>query len=112
MGLVLYPATLAPATGSVTATAQCADNAYNTTSLLVSCDSSGNWSTVPKCKCDDKDEPIIDNGRQTCRTESIILLVHCDLWVISLFSGMPREIFVKGIIITVLNLNKESNKHW
>ena len=71
VGLVLYPATLAPATGSVTVTTQCADNAYNTTSLLVSCDSSGNWSDVPKCECDDKNELIFDNGRQTCRTESI-----------------------------------------
>ena len=38
----------------------------------------------------------------------IYLLVHCDLWVISLFSGMPHGIFVKGIIITDLNLNRES----
>ena len=54
MGLVHYPTTLAPVSGSVTVTARCADNAHKiSSSLNVSCTSSGNWSgTTPQCQCD------------------------------------------------------------
>ena len=54
IGLVHYPATTAPASGSVTVNTQCADNAHRTSSNLnVSCTSSGNWSgTTPHCQCD------------------------------------------------------------
>ena len=47
-GLVRYPTTLAPVSGSVTVTTQCADNANTTDSntLKVTCDLHGNWSGV------------------------------------------------------------------
>ena len=35
LGLVRYPTTLAPASGSVTVTAQCADNAHVRTGSIV-----------------------------------------------------------------------------
>ena len=46
VGLVRYPTTLAPASGSVTVTTQCADNAHirSGPSLSVRCTSSGSWS--------------------------------------------------------------------
>ena len=47
-GLVRYPTSLAPVSGSVTVTTQCVDNAQTTDSntLKVMCDSHGNW--VPR----------------------------------------------------------------
>ena len=53
-GLVSYPTSLAPVSGSVTVTTQCVDNAQTTDSstLKVTCDSHGNWSgVVPNCYC-------------------------------------------------------------
>ena len=44
-GLVYYPPTLAPFSGSVEVATQCADNAHSTSSTLnVECTSSGSWS--------------------------------------------------------------------
>ena len=44
-GLVRYPTTLAPVSGAVTVTTQCADNAHGlSSSLNVLCTSSGSWS--------------------------------------------------------------------
>ena len=54
-GLVRYPTTQAPASGSLTVTTQCAYNAHVRTgsSLSVMCSSSGSWSrTTPQCECD------------------------------------------------------------
>ena len=51
-GLVRYPTTLAPTNGSVTVTAQCADNAHitNSTSLIVACtyERDTSWSLYQK----------------------------------------------------------------
>ena len=71
VGLVRYPTTLAPASGSVTVTTQCADNAHRTSSSLsVSCTSSGNWSgTTPQCQCDTGYSAVAVNGRQICQTQ-------------------------------------------
>ena len=68
VGLVRYPTTLAPDTGSVNVTTQCADNAHRTSSSLnVSCTSSGNWSgTTPQCECDPGYWPTTLSGRQFC----------------------------------------------
>ena len=54
VGLVHYPTTLAPASGSVTVTTQCADNAHLTNSCPnVECTSIGVWSgEIPQCECD------------------------------------------------------------
>ena len=55
-GLVVYPTTLASDSGSVTATARCADNAHVSagSSLSVSCDSDGTWSAENAvCECDE-----------------------------------------------------------
>ena len=52
--LVRYPTTLAPVSGSVTVTTQCADNAHRTSSSLnVRCNHDGSWSGhTPQCECD------------------------------------------------------------
>ena len=79
MGLVRYPTTLAPASGSVTVTTQCADNAHRTSSSLnVSCTSSGNWSgTTPQCECDAGYWPTTLSGRQFC--EGIVPTYVCPI---------------------------------
>ena len=69
VNLVHYPTTLAPVSGSVTVTAECADNAHisNTTSLNVSCTSSGSWSgKTPHCQCNEGYHSINVNGTQIC----------------------------------------------
>ena len=71
IGLVHYPTTTAPASGSVTVTTQCADNAHRTSSSLsVSCTSSGSWSgTTPQCQCDTGYSAVTVGGRQICQAE-------------------------------------------
>ena len=71
-GLVLYPTTLAPVSGSVTVTTQCADNAHRTTfSLNVMCDSDGTWSgPIPLCECDIEYYEDKVNSRQICTGNS------------------------------------------
>ena len=67
-GLVRYPPTMAPISGSVTVTAQCADNAHMTSSSLsVMCTSDGSWSEVPQCQCDTGYHAVAVSGRQLCR---------------------------------------------
>ena len=69
VGLVRYPTALAPVSGSVNVTTQCADNAHRTSSSLnVSCTSSGNWSgTTPQCQCDTGYRAVTVSGRQICQ---------------------------------------------
>ena len=72
VGLVRYPTTLAPASGSVTVTTQCADNARVRSgfSLSVRCTSSDSWSGTPVCECDDGYLPVtVSTGRQVCQSE-------------------------------------------
>ena len=68
-GLVRYPTTLSPVSGSVSVTTQCADNAHRTSSSLsVSCTSSGSWSgTTPQCQCDIGYSAVTVGGRQICK---------------------------------------------
>ncbi|CAI8041854.1 Ephrin type-B receptor 3 (Fragment), partial [Geodia barretti] len=71
VGLVRYPTTLAPASGSVTVATQCADNAHIRTgfSLNVRCSSSGSWTgTTPQCECDTGYRAVTVSGRQTCQS--------------------------------------------
>ena len=68
-GIVRYPTTLAPVSGSVTVTTQCADNAHiiNSTSLNVTCTSNGTWTGLtPHCQCDDGYHKVTVNGTHTC----------------------------------------------
>ena len=69
MGLVHYPTTLAPASGTLSVTTQCADNAHRTSSsLTVTCSSSGIWGgQTPQCQCDSGYQTATENGRQICR---------------------------------------------
>ena len=69
VGLVRYPKTLAPDSGSQTVTTQCADNASPTTGLSVICHSDGTWSSsnTPKCLCNTGYKAISDNGREFCQ---------------------------------------------
>ena len=72
-GLVRYPTTLAPVSGSDQVTTQCADNAHRTSfSLTVMCDSDGTWSgPIPLCECDIKYYEDTVNSRQICTGKSI-----------------------------------------
>ena len=71
VGLVRYPTALAPTSGSVTVTKQCADNAHRTSSgLNVSCTSSGSWSgTTPQCQCDTGYRAVTDGGKKICQIQ-------------------------------------------
>ena len=72
IGLVHYPTTTAPVSGSVTVTTQCADNAdiFNSTSLNVTCTSSGSWSgETPQCQCDEGYQSNNISGTQICEGE-------------------------------------------
>ena len=67
VGLVRYPATLVPNSGSQTVTTQCADNASPTTSLNVACQSDGSWSGSPRCQCNSGYRPTKPVGIQVCQ---------------------------------------------
>ena len=65
--LVRYPATLAPNSGSTTVSAQCADNARRvSSSLSVTCSSTGSWSGSPRCQCNARYQIATIDGRQVC----------------------------------------------
>ena len=67
VGLVRYPKTLAPNSGSTTVTAQCADNARRvSSSLSVTCSSTGSWSGSPRCQCNAGYQTATIDGRQVC----------------------------------------------
>ena len=67
MGLVRYPATLTPNSGSMTVTAQCADNSHRvSSSLSVTCSSTGSWSGSPQCQCNSGYMTATIDGRQVC----------------------------------------------
>ena len=67
MGLVRYPATTAPESGSRTVIAQCADNARRvSSSLSVTCSSTGSWSGSPRCQCNSGYDEVTIEGRQVC----------------------------------------------
>ena len=67
MDLVRYPTLLAPVSGSVTIAAQCAANAHKTSSSLsVSCSSTGSWSGSPQCQCNSGYQKTTIDGRQVC----------------------------------------------
>ena len=67
MGLVRYPATTAPNSGSQTVTVQCADNARRVrSSLSVTCSSTGSWSGSPRCQCNSGYGEATIEGRQVC----------------------------------------------
>ena len=82
VGLTRYPTTLAPASGTLSVTTQCADNAHRTSSSLsVTCSSSGIWgSQTPQCQCDSGYQTTTVNGRQicqgTCQYSAILLTLY------------------------------------
>ena len=69
VGLVRYPATLAPNSGSTTVFSQCADNARRVSgsSLSVTCSSTGSWSGNPRCQCNDGYVAVTVNNREICQ---------------------------------------------
>ena len=72
VGLVRYPTTLSPVSGSVTVITQCVDNAHvsNCTSLNVKCTSNGSWSgQIPRCQCDEGYQKVNGSGTQICEGE-------------------------------------------
>ena len=69
VGLVRYPTTIAPTVGSVVTTAECADNAYRTSSdLAIECTASGSWSGLtPQCECQSGYREVSENGKVICQ---------------------------------------------
>ena len=68
MGLVDYPSTTAPETGTLTVTTQCVENAVESSpSLSVTCDSSGNWGNeTPRCQCREGHTRVNQSGIEIC----------------------------------------------
>ena len=77
-GLVHYPTTLAPVSGSRFVEAQCADNAHSVNSSLnVTCVSDGSWSgTIPHCECDLEYYRATINGKQICLGEMPVCVTY------------------------------------
>ena len=73
VGLVRYPTTLAPASGSVPVTTQCADNAH-VRSGSVRCTSSGSWSGTLVCECDAGYRAVSVSGRQICQCKPCFII--------------------------------------
>ena len=73
MGLVRYPAIIAPVSGSRTvATTQCADHAQRICpTLTVWCNSDGSWTGNPQCQCYSGFQSITVDGREVC------IGIHC-----------------------------------
>ena len=69
MGLVRYPATPAPVTGTENVITQCTENAHSTSpSLTVTCTSSGAWTVqTPVCECDAGYVSTNVNGIEICQ---------------------------------------------
>ena len=70
-GLVHYPSTQAPVSGSDAVTTQCADNAHVSRGSSLSsvvCMSNGSWSgRIPQCDCDNGYYEInTEHGRTIC----------------------------------------------
>ena len=61
VGLVRYPATLAPTSGSQSIMTQCA------TTLNVTCNSDGSWSGSPQHQCEERYQTVTVNERQICQ---------------------------------------------
>ena len=88
MGLVHYPATEAPETGSVVVVAVCADNAHIISfSMLMECLYNGTWiisdfiqpPIAPQCQCDEGYHKASVDGRMICQGENISLLLCCTI---------------------------------
>ena len=89
-GLVRYPLTMAPISGSVTVTAQCADNAHMTSSSLsVMCTSDGSWSEVPQCHCDTGYHAVAVSGRQLCQGKKTFFRKKNIMWLSTYCSCCP-----------------------
>ena len=61
VGLVCYPTTLAPVSGTVTVDAHCADNAHlrSGSSLSIMCVYCGSWfGLIPACECNAGYRPV------------------------------------------------------
>ena len=84
MGLVRYPTTVAPETGSVIVETYCADNAHSISDMSVQCHHSGIWHKItsysavppltPRCQCDTGYHNATVNGRMICQGTNTIKL--------------------------------------
>ena len=91
MGLVAYPATPAPSSGTRTVATQCADNAHRTSSTLnVQCSSAGTWSGSPQCQCNDGYRPVTVNGQQICQSKQIKFMLK----LVLVFALLPTAVAV------------------
>ena len=69
IGLVRYPDTPAPITGSASVDILCADNAESSSSAAVTCDSEGQWGPeMPTCGCSPGYEINMASG-DSCKSE-------------------------------------------
>ena len=69
-GLVVFPATAAPITDSMTVTTECMPNAHPVTDMSVTCDRSGIWDGSTECVCDPGYITATDSdGNNYCKRE-------------------------------------------
>ena len=113
MGLVRYPTTLAPASGTVSVTTQCADNAQRTSSSLsVTCDSSGNWGgQIPQCQCDSGYQTATENGRQICQGTYVYMWNACSN-IIILYIILTLRCFMLFCYSCSNSCNTVWSKNW
>ena len=78
VGLVRYPATQAPVSGTVSVQTKCVSNAHrSSSSLSVRCDSDGYWSSgSPECECDLGYREVTQDGKQVCESKWCDLLCY------------------------------------
>ena len=85
-GLVHYPTTLAPVSGSVTVTAQCADNAHSTIGTNIICMSDGSWSGTVHCQCDDEYILVeVSHSKQLCQGIIAGENIVCQMLMITIY---------------------------
>ena len=81
VGLVRYPATQAPVSGTVSVQTQCVDNAISRNST-VTCDSDGQWGPEsPSCVCEAGHEKQTEGGMQVCKGELVFYTATLCLYV-------------------------------
>ena len=84
VGLVRYPATVAPETGSIVIEAICADNAHSISlNMLVKCRYDGFWiisnliqpPITPRCQCNEGYHEASVDGRMICEGENVAIFL-------------------------------------
>ena len=109
VGLVRYPTTLAPVSGSVTIATQCADNAHVRTGhrVDVRCASDGIWlGTVPQCECNVGYHSVSVGGILICQgQQNTVMTIDCIMNELSqLMSHLVMRVTPAALSVTLVVL--------